>query len=333
MTEAEMEPDVEKLFSLFFPYASKKIREAKDTKIKLAHYTSAEAAVKILRSKELWLRNARIMNDFSEIEHGHECLRSVWPNAESGNKLKKMLEIIEPGLAEKIETTFDEGGDERKYQTSIFSLCEHDENDNVGRLSMWREYGGASNVAMVFKGLAETIRTKATMISLSPVLYADRQIFEDHFANFVKGLEKEIDFLVKISKQNQKLIPALIFSAFTYAINCTKHLSFAEEKEWRVLYSKQFDVFGMDNGASDLIVINSVEIIDGIPQKIAKLQLKDVPQIDFIGATLPNLLERIILGPSANPWIMFEAIYTEMEEAGVGIANQPVKISNIPLRR
>ncbi len=333
MSEIENTVEVAKLMSLFFPYAIERLQEAREQKTKLAHYTSAEAAVKILRSNEIWLRNARIMNDFSEIEHGNQCLLSAWHSAESGAKLKFLLDDIERGLAAKIGNLLDEGDQERKFETYIFSLSEHDDSDGYGRLSMWRAYGGASNVAMIFKGLEEDRNWKPKMISLSPVLYADKESFYKQFTNFVSGLEKETEFLKRVSNANQELIPAIILSAFTHAINCTKHPSFSEEREWRLLYSKQIDVFGLDDRASDLIVKKSIEIIDGIPQNIAKLQLVDVPAIDFVDNTLPNLLERIILGPNANPWILFDGIYSEMTAASVDIRKVPLKISNIPLRR
>ena len=35
--------------------------------VQFAHYTSADAAMKIIRSKRMWTRNAKCMSDFSEV--------------------------------------------------------------------------------------------------------------------------------------------------------------------------------------------------------------------------------------------------------------------------
>ena len=41
---------------------------------RLVHYTSAQAGFLIIKNREVWLRNALLMNDFSEIAYGIECL-------------------------------------------------------------------------------------------------------------------------------------------------------------------------------------------------------------------------------------------------------------------
>ncbi|MDJ0278670.1 hypothetical protein QLH51_17900 [Sphingomonas sp. 2R-10] len=38
--------------------------------LKFAHYTTAENALNIMAVKSVWLRNAAVMNDHSEIEPG-----------------------------------------------------------------------------------------------------------------------------------------------------------------------------------------------------------------------------------------------------------------------
>lgn len=42
------------------------------------HYTSAENGINIIKNKEIWLRNVRCMNDFSEVEHGMSVLQSYY---------------------------------------------------------------------------------------------------------------------------------------------------------------------------------------------------------------------------------------------------------------
>jgi hypothetical protein len=56
------------LQAIFSPQMVKKAsRIEQNEDFRLVHYTSAEAALKILESEEVWLRNSLCMNDFSEI--------------------------------------------------------------------------------------------------------------------------------------------------------------------------------------------------------------------------------------------------------------------------
>ncbi len=59
---------------IFYPNYNKRVQKIRDNDRKFAHYTSAEVAVSILKNKSVWLRNASVMNDFNEIEHGLNCL-------------------------------------------------------------------------------------------------------------------------------------------------------------------------------------------------------------------------------------------------------------------
>lgn len=56
------------------------------------HYTSATNAINIIRNKQVWLRNALLMNDKSEIAHGHNCLISALKSI-SGIRLLEYLQI------------------------------------------------------------------------------------------------------------------------------------------------------------------------------------------------------------------------------------------------
>src|ERR1039458_4464080 len=71
------------LESIFMPQA-KRQRDAAHTRLKesgigdeqlrFVHYTSAEAALKIIRSKRLWMRNTTCMSDYREVRHGYDIL-------------------------------------------------------------------------------------------------------------------------------------------------------------------------------------------------------------------------------------------------------------------
>jgi len=66
-----------RILEVFFCYDRKRTKEMGDRKSLLAHYTTAETAMKIIRGRSLWLRNAAVMNDFSEIEYGKSVMLPV----------------------------------------------------------------------------------------------------------------------------------------------------------------------------------------------------------------------------------------------------------------
>ena len=39
---------------------------------RFVHYTSADNALKIIRTKRLWMRNTTCMADYREVEHGYQ---------------------------------------------------------------------------------------------------------------------------------------------------------------------------------------------------------------------------------------------------------------------
>ena len=69
-----MDDDQMELAELSTLYAMSKLEAAKENDVKFVHYTSAFAATQIIQNEEVWLRNALVMNDFSEVQHGETCL-------------------------------------------------------------------------------------------------------------------------------------------------------------------------------------------------------------------------------------------------------------------
>jgi hypothetical protein len=68
-----------RLVKIFYPAAYEQ-RSALSTETpdappaRFAHYTSADAALKIIASKRLWMRNTTCMTDYREVDHGRDIL-------------------------------------------------------------------------------------------------------------------------------------------------------------------------------------------------------------------------------------------------------------------
>jgi hypothetical protein len=63
-----------KLENVFMPYAIARRTKIYKENGRFVHYTSAENALKIIQSKQMWMRNARCMTDYIEVSHGYQML-------------------------------------------------------------------------------------------------------------------------------------------------------------------------------------------------------------------------------------------------------------------
>lgn len=114
---------------------------------KLAHYTSASAALNIINNEEIWLSNVRDMNDYKEVEIGKEAIINVYNTTSIG---KRFQEILGNNKSKALEKAFN-GSINYLYDTYAMCFTEHLKDDELGRLSMWRAYAPKNGVAIVFK--------------------------------------------------------------------------------------------------------------------------------------------------------------------------------------
>lgn len=231
---------------------------------RLVHYTSADNAYKIISGKQVWLRNAHLMNDYSEMRHGLECLRAAW-NSTAGVDLQKWLEANWPGIRIEIENTFSDHAPSMLDDTYMLCLSEHDDDeDNYGRLSMWRAYGGRTGVALVLNSKIFLSETDAMAVYSMPVVYRDQDQFVTWFQTWAGSI---IDVGDELARLDRQVIPNHFFYAFRSFVLATKHPGFKEEREWRVFHSPSLD------RASPWIDI-SIETVRGIPQQVVKVALR-----------------------------------------------------------
>jgi hypothetical protein len=327
----EMQMDeIEKYTATFLPNFYRESERLRRNGTRFAHYTSAATALSIIDKATVWLRSTSVMNDFSEVHHGHDCIVNALNNVSIRARMITALNQVSRGLFDEVEKDFLEGEPDRLRNSYMIAVSEHEginnREDLYGRLSMWRAYGGKTNVAFVFNSTPFLNTSDALNAYTSPVLYADREIFERYFIEVLTGLESDIPYLRSLGKEAVRLSlkAALHFGALS-----TKHPGFAEEREWRVIYMKGFSLSGkVTNRIQD-----NIETVEGIPQRVAKVKLENYPDEGHVGATLPELLHEIIVGPTQYPWPIYDALVDRLMVAGVPNADQKVRVSNIPLRR
>lgn len=311
----------EEIAALFVPHLLERMAVFKTGK-RLVHYTCAESAYKIIAGRQIWLRNAQMMNDFSEIRHGIDCLIQAW-DSPTGKELQGLLNRLKDGLRDELANLFDGHTDGLKIGTFIVSLSEHDDDeDQLGRLSMWRAYGGRTGVALVLNNTTFASTTDEMHVFSSPVFYRDIPTFVEWFEGWARKIIEAEDKLHEIGADEVRNWLFMIFRSFAL---CTKHPGFAEEKEWRVFYSQ------VHEGKSDWIE-PAVEIVNGIPQHLMKLHLKDDLDRGITGVAPATLLNRIIIGPCEYPIQVRAAIASALTEVGIDNPLQMMWMSLIPYR-
>lgn len=319
ITEAELAEN-----ALFQPWAVKRIARLVRNDIPLVHYTSAAAALSILNNKEIWMRNARLMNDEKEVRHGWECWMSAY-RSEAGLALRRFTaSIFGPLIEQQIQRHFIDELEDLLNETYVTCFSEHRKSeDQYGRLSMWRGYatGGGHGVAVVLNTTAFRSTSSALQAFSSPVAYFEPRQFQAEFEYFVDGLLAASEWLKQLGPVE---FYKRLFGAFWFAITCTKHPGFREEREWRVVTYRRFE-------PSKHVVADQIER-DGKLQTVLKLPLKDIPDEGFTGAALPELLRRVIIGPVQDGEVVRKAIVEKLSFEGVIEASKKVVLSNLPYR-
>ena len=185
-----LNPDIEQLRSALFAYNDGRVQKLRQAQTRLVHYTSAEVGYRIIQNRQIWMRNAIAMNDYSEIQYGESCLHDAW-HAAGGTRLKVLLQSIYPDMVEQIQ--HDHNHTQKRIRSNTFITCvsEHLEPENqTGRLSMWRAYGGDNGVALIFDNSAIDAPIDRLRAYSSPVAYLTAKRFEEHLNDMASRLSR-----------------------------------------------------------------------------------------------------------------------------------------------
>lgn len=189
-----------RLESIFMPYARRQRDRvhADPTKPKrFVHYTSAEAALNIIKSKRLWMRNTNCMTDYCEVQHGFDNLNSFFLDETKRNAFVQAIESCSPGSAGEAINLFNAWLPDIRFNTYIASLSEHEDNEDLhGRLSMWRAFGrNVARVAIVLKIPAFSGGAAALNLIFSPVAYMTQGEVHAELDSVIQNVSDHADFL------------------------------------------------------------------------------------------------------------------------------------------
>ena len=261
------------------------------------------------------------MNDYLEIDYGLECLAVAY-KSNHAEIFKSTLDAIHSGICEEVVELFDGWSPRFSRQTYLTCMSEHqDAEDNYGRLSMWRAYGGVTRVAIVLNNTPFLSDSDALGVKTSPVEYLSHSRFQQEFKGIGEAVRTYSDLL---KSESRDMLKARIFNMFKFAALCTKHPGFGEEKEWRIIYT--------DELSRSEKLVRAVKVIGGTPQPVYKIPLVDIPGEGLIDVEVPKILNRIIIGPTEHPIVSRDAFVEVLERSGVENPDEKVFVSDIPLR-
>jgi Protein of unknown function (DUF2971) len=325
MTPEEVELQ-KRIDSIFSPYAVSQTedyfkKQSDQTHVRFVHYTPAEAALRIIEKKRVWMRNVTCMSDFSEVRHGHGILLKLFSEPSNRQAFNEVLEPCAPGIAEEAFKIFDSWWNDISLNTYIMSISEHDEKEDLhGRLSMWRAFGGnAARVAIVFKVPLSLLSAGVLNLIFSPVAYLTDQEILEQFRKVVANIGANCNFLKSIGRPR---IVTSVFNMLVAGVTCLKHESFKEEREWRLIYAPK-------RWPSPLID-SSTEVVGGIPQVVYRIPLDGKVSEALSQFDLAHIFDRLIIGPSQYPYSMLQAFVTALQN--IGVPEPRIVLSGIPIR-
>ena len=287
---------------------------------RLVYYTNAETALSIIANREIWFRNALVMNDFSEIQYGLNLMSHAMSGT-VGRRFRQTASKVIHGVIQQAEVLLEQLIPNWRFETYLSCWSLHDSSeDQTGRLSMWRAYG---DVALVVRNQAFHAFDGQSGIQSLPVNYFSLRECEEHLEKVRRSISSNVASIREGCKN--KFESDLASMAFLSAIR-TKHPGFREEKEWRVWFRPT------DIANPTAVLSERVVTIQGVPQKVWVLPLRDDPERGLDKADIGSLLDRIIIGPSTNPFVRASAFVRLLEEAEVHDAKDKVFVSDIPLR-
>lgn len=313
------------IFDLFTPYAARKSQErypTKESRAPFVHYTSAEAALSIIKEKRLWMRRTSCMMDYREVQHGFEMLNRLFDPVVKPfmDELDKYID----GAGTQALQIFNRDWSQIRDHTYITSLSEHDGRENLhGRLSMWRAFGTSAvpRVALVFLLPWYTEAIQHLHLIFSPVGYFTEEEIARQMGEVMDNIRGNLGLLRSV---DPRWIFGCSFAMLLLAVTCVKHEGFHEEREWRAIHQP--------TRWGTTLIRPVRKIVSGVPQIVYELPLDAAVSDNIAELDLARVLDRIIIGPTQYPLSVAEAFVAALADAGVPDPDKKVWASTIPIR-
>jgi DUF2971 family protein len=317
-----------RIMSITMPYALKQMqatyqRTPDQTHARFVHYTTAEAALSIIRTKRFWLRNTNCMSDYREVQHGFDIFNKYFLDAAKRKAFVDAFDACASGAADDAFAAFNNWWQDLRLNTYIACVSEHQDSEDLhGRLSMWRAFGGTgTRVGVVLRFPYVSISAVSLALNFSPVAYLSEPAAHGVIDQVIANVQANRTYLSALKRE---VLVQLVFQMFSSGIVCLKHEGFHEEREWRAIYTpKRWPSPMMET---------STEVVAGVPQIIYKVPLDGSVSPLIVDLDFAQVFDRLIVGPTPYPWPIYGAFVEALKTTGVPNAEERVFVSNIPIR-
>jgi hypothetical protein len=317
-----------RIMGITMPYALKQMqalyqRTPDQTHGRFVHYTTAEAALSIIRTKRFWLRNTNCMSDYREVQHGFDIFNCYFQDVAKRKAFVDAFDACTPGVADEAFTAFNSWWQDLRLNTYIASVSEHQDSEDVhGRLSMWRAFGGSgTRVAIVLRFPCVSMSAASLALTFSPVAYLSESGAHGVIDQVVANVEANRDYLRTLKRE---ILVQVVFQMFASGIVGLKHEGFHEEREWRAIYAPK--------RWSSPVMESSTEVVAGVPQMIYKVPFDASASPVIADLDFTQVFDRLIVGPTPYPWPIYGAFVEALKAAGVPGTEERVFVSGIPIR-
>jgi len=304
-----------------WPDMASRFEDARRTGINFVHYTSAQAAMSMVNGKSVWLRNASCMNDYGEIEFGIDKIINFFGRPVSKD-FWETIDSCHASLSEEIKRAYDNWRFDLSGRTYMLCLSEHDKKrDFLGRLSMWRAYGGRRGIAIVVN--SEPLLRESDVVGAYtfPVFYLDNEGILRIFHGIMERTKLAKKYIAATDRDSVHYFTLWLLQTLSFSL---KHPAFAEEKEWRIVYRP-------NQGRSDHLLEKNV-LINGLPQIVYELPLENIPEESFFGISPDELIDTVLIGPTDHPQVIHQSLADALAKAGVRNPEERIEATFIPLR-
>lgn len=206
----------------------------------LWHYTNANGLQGILETDRLWATDARFLNDSQELAYGMDLAREVLASFDLTGKKEVTANFVR-GLGDPAKPVLH---DFLNKYLDVFVACFCGNGD---LLSQWRAYTGneaSDGYAIGFRppGVLPAWAQSAPGghgYALRRVIY-DRGEQEALFRSLIESMVNILD-VDPTDLERQRAFGKHLVDGLVDALTVCKHPSFAEEKEWRIVYLRTLD--------------------------------------------------------------------------------------------
>ena len=300
--------------------------EAAQNVSSFAYYTDAATAKLVLRSHRVWMRGVKHLNDSSEVVFGLHLMEKALASPEA-KALTTTMNSLHAGSGTELATKLERMGATLLDEVFVSCVSAHNAEENeIGRLSMWRAYGKGNGVAIVVKKAALLDWSDLPVHAL-PVRYGKTGITGETLRN----LDTLIQDALSLGEFFRNELVDLVTAALQMQIVQCKHKAFSEEREWRIIYLPNNQTLLNTLAFSpERLTKKNVELTN-VLQTIYELPI--VPRVIHArDASFNDIIECILIGPAKDQAQLREEFVRILDELEVDDPERKVVSCDVPLR-